>query len=152
MKSLRHHFFHLAFLLLRPMTLGVRALAFDSQGRILLVRHTYVSGWHLCGGGVEPGQTMEEALVRELSEEANVVPGDPPQLVSIHHNRAASRRDHVAVFLCTNVNQEAEKRGDREIAEARFFAPDDLPPGTVSHVHARLDEYFNRLRPDPYWT
>lgn len=152
MKSLRQSLFHLAFLFLRPMTLGVRALAFDAEGRVLLVRHTYIDGWHLCGGGVEPGQTLEEAAIRELVEEANVVPGDVPQLLSVHLNRSATKRDHVALFLFTNVRQTADKKRDREIAEARFFALDDLPPDAVSHVHSRLAEYLNRSRPDPYWT
>ncbi|HYV61483.1 MAG TPA: NUDIX domain-containing protein, partial [Bryobacteraceae bacterium] len=42
----------------RPMTLGVRALVVDGSGCILLVKHSYVSGWHLPGGGVEAGETL----------------------------------------------------------------------------------------------
>src|SRR5205085_1859217 len=42
----------------RPMTVGVRALVIDGSGCILLVKHSYVSGWHLPGGGVEPGETL----------------------------------------------------------------------------------------------
>ena len=64
---------HFSFLLMRPMTLGVRAVVIDAEGRALLVKHTYVAGWHLPGGGVEVGETCEAALTRELAEEANVV-------------------------------------------------------------------------------
>ena len=41
----------------RGMTLGVRALVIDEQRQILLVQHSHVRGWHLPGGGVEPGET-----------------------------------------------------------------------------------------------
>ncbi len=63
----------LAALVQRPMTLGVRGLVIDRAGRVLLVRHTYVEGYYLPGGGVEGGETLERALTRELVEEANVV-------------------------------------------------------------------------------
>src|SRR6202158_619064 len=46
---------HLYWRLSRGMTLGVRAVVVDDLGRVFLVKHSYVTGWHLPGGGVEPG-------------------------------------------------------------------------------------------------
>src|SRR6187200_446523 len=48
---------HPWFRLTRGMSLGVRALVRDENGRILLIRHSYAPGWLLPGGGVERGET-----------------------------------------------------------------------------------------------
>src|SRR3981081_3862413 len=83
--------------LTRGMTLGVRALVIGPDGRIFLVKHSYVSGWHLPGGGVELGETLLDALVRELREEGNLEPTAPPTLHGMFFNDHPSQRDHVAV-------------------------------------------------------
>ena len=44
------------------MTLGVRAVVLDGENRVFLVKHCYVSGWHLPGGGVEVGESFLDAL------------------------------------------------------------------------------------------
>src|SRR5262249_61670958 len=63
----------------RSLTLGVRAVVIDAGGKVFLVRHSYVSGWHLPGGGVERGETLVQALARELSEEGNIEVVDAPR-------------------------------------------------------------------------
>src|SRR5262249_56844414 len=63
----------------RAMTLGVRALVLDEEGRGFLVKHSYVSGWHLPGGGGEAGETIAEALARERQEEGKIEMTAPPQ-------------------------------------------------------------------------
>src|SRR5829696_739735 len=82
----------------RSLTVGVRALLIDEEQKRFLVRHTYCAGWHLPGGGVEVGETLECALRRELKEEAGVELTGPPALHGLYLNISASPRDHVALY------------------------------------------------------
>jgi ADP-ribose pyrophosphatase YjhB (NUDIX family) len=124
----------------RGMTLGVRAVVIGSDRRLLLVKHSYVSGWHLPGGGVEPGETMLDALIRELREEANVEPTRPPVLHGIFLNERLSRRDHVAVFVVQDFRQIAAPEPNYEIIAHGFFALEDLPNDTTAATRARIIE------------
>lgn len=136
LRRLMHFYWRFA----RAMTLGVRALVLDEHGRVFLVRHSYVSGWHLPGGGVEAGETLAEALARELREEGNIELTAPPQLHGIFFNSRASRRDHVAVFVVRAFRQTAAPVPDREIRATGFFALDALPDDTTAATRARLTE------------
>jgi len=142
---------HLWFLLARPLTLGARGLVLDDAGRVLLVKHGYVPGWHLPGGGVEVGESFEEALARELAEEANVVLEGPPTLHGLFHNRRVSRRDHVAVYVVRRFRVTGERAPDREIVAARFFSPDALPPDTTRGTRSRLAEVLEGAPVSPLW-
>jgi ADP-ribose pyrophosphatase YjhB (NUDIX family) len=142
---------HLSFLLMRPMTLGVRGVVVDAEGRALLVKHTYVAGWHLPGGGVEVGETCEAALTRELAEEANVVLEGPTLLLGLFLNRPVSRRDHVVVYVARRFRVTGERAPDREIVAAQFFALDALPPDTTRGTRARLAEALSGAPVSPLW-
>jgi ADP-ribose pyrophosphatase YjhB (NUDIX family) len=131
---------HTYWWLQRGMTLGVRALVVDEAGRIFLVKHSYVSGWHLPGGGVEPGETVREALTRELAEEGNIVPTATPRWHGLFFNARVSRRDHVAVFVVERFRQTAEPVPDREIVAHGFFALGELPDDTTAPTRARIVE------------
>jgi len=150
--GLRARLFHTYFLLRRPMTLGVRGLVLDEQrSSVFLIRHTYVPGWQLPGGGVESGETMQEALKRELVEEGNVECAGTPELKAIYWNRQASRRDHVALYLVTDYRQLHPKQPDREIAESGFFPLDALPPATTPATHRRIAEIFHGQMVSQFW-
>ena len=150
--GVRARLFHLYFLLTRPMTLGVRGLVYDEAARkVFLIEHTYVPGWQLPGGGVEPGETMLEALTRELAEEGNIELTAPPVLKSIHHNRHASRRDHVGVYLVTGYVQTAPKVADREIKASGFFALDALPENTTPGTRRRIAEVLGGAGVSGWW-
>jgi 8-oxo-dGTP pyrophosphatase MutT (NUDIX family) len=143
--------FHWWFLITRPMTLGVRAIVIDAENRVLLVRHTYVPGWHFPGGGVERGETALAALARELEEEGNIVLEDEPQLHGIFFNQAISPRDHVAVYIVRRFRQTSPRAPDREIAEAQFFPRNALPQGVSRAATARLAETLDGIAIAQIW-
>jgi ADP-ribose pyrophosphatase YjhB (NUDIX family) len=148
----RARLFHLYFVLRRPMTLGVRGLIHDrASNSIFLIRHTYVPGWQLPGGGVEVGETLAEALTRELAEEGNIALAAPPLLKSMHFNRRSSRRDHVGFYLIESFSQTAPKLPDHEIAEAAFFPLYRLPEATTPATLRRIAEIFGGEPASPYW-
>ncbi|MBB4229228.1 NUDIX domain-containing protein [Rhizobium mongolense] len=141
---------HGYFALARGMTMGVRAACFDSSGRIFLVRHSYIPGWHMPGGGLERNETAEEALIKELREEGNLRIIGKPQLFHVYFNASASRRDHV-VFYRAEVEQTAPRKPDREIVECGFFALDGLPDGTTEATRRRLRELSGEEPAAHFW-
>jgi ADP-ribose pyrophosphatase YjhB (NUDIX family) len=143
-------FFRVKARLTRNLTLGVRGVVVDAEGRVLLVEHTYIPGWHFPGGGVERGETAVDALARELEEEAGVQPTAPPRLVSIHSNHRSYPGDHVLVYLVEAwAPCPATSRG--EIHQVGWFAPDHLPSGATPATRARLAEIFDGEVSDTSW-
>jgi ADP-ribose pyrophosphatase YjhB (NUDIX family) len=125
------------------MTLGVRAVVLDGEGRVLLVEHTYMHGWHLPGGGVERGETAEEAVARELREEGGVRLTAPPRLVAIETDHVAFLGDHILLYRAGDW-QACPSDSAGEILSVGWFSPSDLPAGvtpkTVLRVAAALAE------------
>jgi ADP-ribose pyrophosphatase YjhB (NUDIX family) len=135
----------------RGMTLGVRGVVLDAGRGVLLVRHSYTGGWHFPGGGVEAGETLLEALTRELLEEGNVRLTGEPRLHGIFHNPGASKRDHVAIFVARQFDWLGPVKPGAEIREARFFPPDRLPEGAGAGTRRRLDEILRGVPPSALW-
>ncbi len=138
------------WLLSRGLTLGVRAVV-ARDGKVLLVRHSYLPGWYLPGGGVERGESMLDALAHELRDEGNIVLEGPPRLFGIYFNAREHRGDHVILFVAGEWRQEGEFKPNAEILEARFFPLDSLPDGTTSATRRRLAEVFQGAPRDERW-
>lgn len=135
--------FHFYWRFARGMTLGVRAVVLDRENRVFLVKHSYVSGWHLPGGGVETGETFLSSLKRELIEEGRIEMTSEPVLHGLFFNRKVSPRDHVAVYVVRDYRQDRMPEPNREIVACGFFAPADLPPDTTRGTRARIAEVLN---------
>ncbi|MDR3512071.1 MAG: NUDIX domain-containing protein [Caulobacteraceae bacterium] len=142
--------FHWLARRLRGLTLGVRGLVVDDRGRVLLIQHTYTPGWHMPGGGVERGETAEQALGRELVEEAGVEILGRARLLSVHSNHAFFRGDHVLVYRIDRWRTcAATSRG--EIHAVDWFAPDALPANVTAGTRRRIAEALGAAEHDPHW-
>lgn len=134
----------------RGMTLGVRGLVVDGEGRVLLVEHTYLPGWWLPGGGVDRGETAHDAVIREVWEEARVRVLAPPRLVSVHSNEAFFPGDHVLLFRIDAFTA-GPFEPDGEIARIGWFAPDALPEPMNRASRDRIREALGGAPPTPEW-
>jgi ADP-ribose pyrophosphatase YjhB (NUDIX family) len=145
------HVFHLYWRFARGLTMGVRAVVIDGQSRVFLVKHSYVAGWHLPGGGVEVGETVIDALKRELIEEGRIEVLDDAELHGVFFNSYASRRDHVAVFVVRKFQQDRMPEPNREIAACGFFDTDKLPEETTLGTRLRIAEVLDGKAPIATW-
>lgn len=117
-------------LLLLP---SVAALVHDDQGRLLLQRKAGSEGWSLPAGGIEPGETPEEALYREVTEETGGSIAKA-ELVAVFGGKAfryCYPNGHqveytVAVFRCTMASLDFMP-ADPETLELRYFSEKDAP-------------------------
>jgi 8-oxo-dGTP pyrophosphatase MutT (NUDIX family) len=124
----------------RRMVLGARAVLLDGD-RVLLLRHTYMPGWHFPGGGVEPGETAEEAARREAEEETGFRVEGPMTLLGLYlQKHEATNRDHVAVYVGRQFREVKRFSPNGEIAEIGWFPLDALPEGMNAGTARRIAE------------
>lgn len=140
---LKVRLFHVWLRLTRSMTLGVRIILQDEDGKVLLVRHGYVKGWHLPGGGVEVGDSAAETVYIELLEETGISCEADPVLFSIYANRKVTKRDHVLLYKVDKWQRAKDFISNWEIKEIGFFALDALPEETTQSTKDRLAEVLN---------
>lgn len=139
------------WLLRRGLTLGVRGVVVDAAGRVMLVKHSYVSGWHFPGGGVERGEDIGLSLARELREEAGIDITGPTMLHGLFHNGEVFAGDHVAVFIVRDFVERPVAGRQLEIIDRGFFARDALPEGTSAGTRRRLGEVFEGRAISAQW-
>jgi len=117
-----------------PVDVAVGVLI-DARGRFLLTSRpagkVYAGHWEFPGGKVEPGETIEQALRRELHEELGITigPAEPWQVELMDYPHARVRLHFCKVHAW---------QGEFEMREGQAMAWQDLPvqvapvlPGTV---------------------
>jgi len=114
-------------------------MVFDEDGRVLLVRHTYgPDAWHFPGGGVKRRERLDEAVRRELREEAGIDAVDV-ELWHVFTNLQEGKSDHIVLFAVRQWRSLVS--ASPEIAAKGFFAIDDLPATASDGTRRRLDDW-----------
>ena len=93
---------------------------FDAEGRVLLVKQTYMPGWRLPGGGVGWGEPPELAVLREMTEEVGLS-GGTASLFGLYTARAGIATHLVALYRITG--GQIAFRPNWEVREIRFADP-----------------------------
>lgn len=134
----------------RAATLGVRGVACNEAGHVMLIKHTYLRGWHLPGGGVERGETAPFAIAREMAEEAGLAAIDTPVIFALYSNHSNFAGDHIGLFKF-GAWKPIPTRSSNEIAERGFFDPANPPEGTTPATRRRLAEVFGGAPVSATW-
>ena len=138
----------LARAMVSPAVLGVAGAVFDTDGRVLLARHSYAPGWQLPSGGVALGEHPDDAVRRELAEELGLA-GGTIRLVGFYARRAGWVSAPVAFYRIENgvVNF----RPNLEVRAILFADPHQPPPGTSPAALRRLAELAGKAPISPTW-
>ncbi|HWD49982.1 MAG TPA: NUDIX domain-containing protein [Rhizomicrobium sp.] len=132
-----------------PTAFGATAIVEDGQGRVLLVRHTYMSDWRLPGGGVGRGEPPDVAVMRELEEEVNLLESTAPEFLALYTRRVLWFSNVVALYRVRNARIDFKR--NIEVRAAKFFDPKMPPPGTAPGSRRRLAEFYGDAARGPYW-
>ena len=123
---------------------GIAAAVVVHDGRVLLVRRRHREGtllWALPSGEIEPGETPEQAAVREVQEEVGLTTTAERRLGERVHPATRRRMTYVA---CSVVSGDAHVADTDELAEVEWCGRADItqrvPDGFYEPVQAYLEE------------
>lgn len=126
------------------MRRAVRAIVIRDGQLLVMHRNKFGTEYDtLPGGGIEPGEAPDDAVVRELNEETSVVIGDKRL---VYQEEAGDPFGTQLIYLCTYVSGEPKLADDSEEAhinklgqnlyEPKWIALDTLP--SLPFVSERL--------------
>ena len=134
-----HRTLSLMWRVLRPRVEGVHALVVTPDRKVVLVRHTYRTGWYLPSGGVKKGEQPEQAIVRELGEEIGLSSFGALVNAGRYENRPDHRRGQLTFFILEDARYRF--RPSLEIESAAEFDPWSLPPDCANLACKRIGEW-----------
>lgn len=130
---------------------AVRALVFDQQGRLLLVREMTDGLWAPPGGWADLDESPSAMVVREVREESGYEVRPTKLLAVVHratHAPSPVLWDSYTLFIRCELVGGAPKSDGLETDQVGFFSRDNLPPLSVSrvqaaHIQRMFDHYDN---------
>ncbi len=127
--------------LLRRPVVGIAAAATTADGRYLLIRRGDTGTWALPGGTLEWGETLRNALPRELEEEAGVVQCDFGGVVGVYSAPHRDPRFHAVTIVVRCEVDEPRKapKNPLEILQVGLFRAADIPRPLAMGMDAMLD-------------
>lgn len=134
--------------LLHGKVVGARALVVRNE-QVLLIRHSYGTGWYTIGGEVDKGELPLDAIKREIYEEAGIKATTDPELIGVYHSSIGKRDDFVFFYIVHDFSQ--EKSSSPEIEECRWFSFDALPKDIIPATKRRIDEYLKKIQMTDTW-
>lgn len=126
------------------------------DGRVLIVRRARPPAngvFTLPGGVVEAGETLHQALVREIAEET-AIEIEPVALAGhremIAHDKTGKVERHFIILAFAARWISGEPRLNEELAEARWLKPDEIKPlKTTDGLHEIIVAAFERMKAAP---
>ena len=130
---------------------GVGVIIVDEQGRILLEQRSDCGLWGLPGGRIEPGESITQAALREVTEETGLTV-TITQLLGIYSEpseRTVAYPDNVVqlvdvVLLAIPVSGQLQCSAESLALE--FFAPANLPVDIVPPAESPLQDFLRGRR------
>ncbi len=124
-----------------PRTLVVALVLIRQDDAILLVKQNYGAGyWSLPGGVMEPGESLDQAAIREVKEET----GLDVRLKRVVGLYSRPQESALAVTFEAKVTG-GYLRPDHEISACGFFPFGQLPHPVRPHLRQRIEDYRHKL-------
>lgn len=125
---------------------SVAAVIHNPAGKLLLQEKASGEGWSLPVGAIEPGETPEQAIIREVAEETGLVVA-PVGILGVFGGKdfryTYPNGDHVeyvvTLFKCRIVENDGTWT-DSETQSLGYFGEDEMPPLALPYPRSVL--YF----------
>jgi 8-oxo-dGTP diphosphatase len=121
-----------------PVVPAVSAIVTDAAGRVLLVRRSHApeaGRWALPGGKVEPGETLVDAVIREVVEETGLAVRPGREVGVVVRSAPGGGTYEIHCFLADHLGGEPVAGSDA--AGVLWVAPAELP--TVETVRGLVE-------------